>query len=268
MHENTTITGNTFRTTDYAIFKRMEGNRSVLAYRVNRIIKSIKNNGYIHNPIIVNENYEVIDGQGRLEALKTLGLPVDYIMVPGIGKKECIALNAYSSPWTINDYINLYREDGNENYSRMSDIISAFPSIPISQKITITTGFSAVPSDIIKTGRLIVTEEMLSQAAVNLRYVLRFISSLRRVKGTTNYYVYAIVFAKKCGVDKERLIDRIESSPLPPAPNIRTALDVVSDIYNKGLKIQSTKIYLNMEYENRMADKYGWYGPKYLDKTE
>ena len=77
------------RTTDYSLFKRLEGNRNVLEIRVKRITASIKKVGWIQNPVIVNEKMEVIEGQGRLEALKRLGMPVDYIIVPGIGLDEC-----------------------------------------------------------------------------------------------------------------------------------------------------------------------------------
>ena len=64
-----------FRTTDYDAFKRVLGNRKVLEDRVSKILASFDKIGYIPVPIIVNEKFEVIDGQGRLEACKRRGLP-------------------------------------------------------------------------------------------------------------------------------------------------------------------------------------------------
>ena len=61
-------------TKNYEMFQKLEGNRPVLERRINKIIASINNVGYITSPIIVNDKYEVIDGQGRLEALKQLKL--------------------------------------------------------------------------------------------------------------------------------------------------------------------------------------------------
>ena len=61
-----------FRTNKYEIFKQLKGNREVSPKRISKIINSIKEVGYIINPIIVNEKMEVIDGQGRLEALRIL----------------------------------------------------------------------------------------------------------------------------------------------------------------------------------------------------
>ena len=95
-------------TNDYDMFKRLEGNRSVTELRVKKISNSIKTVGYVMNPIIVNERFEVIDGQGRLEVLRRLELPVYYIVVNGIGRKECIAMNINQTNWSLYDYIQSY----------------------------------------------------------------------------------------------------------------------------------------------------------------
>lgn len=260
------ITGNVYRTMDYSIFKRLEGNRAVLAGRVTKIMKSIKTNGYIFNPIIVNENYQVIDGQGRLEALAALGLPVDYVIAKGAGREQCIALNAYGTVWTMKDYIDSYCEDGNENFIRMRDVINEFPDMGIAIKIMLLSGLSAVPNESIKKGDVTVTEKMAEQAREDLKFAQRFAEAFKRVKGSTNHYVYAVVFARKCGADTNRLLDTIERADLPPAPKLRVALDAVSDIYNKKLR-QENKIYLHKAYEETMTDKYGWYGAKWGDQA-
>ena len=57
-------------TKNYEIFKRLYGNREVLAQRKRTIKNSILEIGYISNPIVVNENMEIIDAQGRFESLK------------------------------------------------------------------------------------------------------------------------------------------------------------------------------------------------------
>lgn len=74
-----------YLTTNYDQFRVLDGNRAVTATRVNKIKKSIQTVGYIPNPIIINENYEVIDGQGRLQACRELQEPIAFIKVPGIG---------------------------------------------------------------------------------------------------------------------------------------------------------------------------------------
>lgn len=47
-----------YATEDYSQFKFLVGNRDVTIRRKNRIKESIRNFGYILNPIVVNENME------------------------------------------------------------------------------------------------------------------------------------------------------------------------------------------------------------------
>lgn len=61
-------TTNVYETTNYSKFKKMLDNREVSPNRVQKIVKSIDQVGYVMSPIIVNEKMEVIDGQGRLAA--------------------------------------------------------------------------------------------------------------------------------------------------------------------------------------------------------
>ena len=129
------------QTSDYLKFRILKGNRNVSSGRVNKIIASINRVGYITNPIIVNEHMEVIDGQGRLEALKTLQLPVDYIVVPGAGIDECISMNINQERWTVSDYIKSFAERGNENYQTLQKAIDKYtPGIPLRVVISVCAG--------------------------------------------------------------------------------------------------------------------------------
>ena len=112
-------------TSDYSIFKKMEGNRD--AKTKSKIIESIKTVGYIPIPIAVNENMEVGDGQNRVDALEELNLPVAYVIIPCLRIKEARALNLNQANWKCLDYIKSYAEGGNENYRRFLELIKSFP---------------------------------------------------------------------------------------------------------------------------------------------
>ena len=105
------IIGKVFATMNYDQFKYLDGNRSVKDGRVNKILNSIDEVGYIPAPIIVNEKMEIIDGQGRLEACRRRKIPISYLVIKGIGINECTAMNINQSNWTINDYIERYKDD-------------------------------------------------------------------------------------------------------------------------------------------------------------
>lgn len=85
--------GAIYSSEDYSVFRKLNGNRSVLEQRKNMIMASITERGWIRNPVVVNEKMEIIDGQGRFEALKELGLPIEYVVAKGASISDCIALN-------------------------------------------------------------------------------------------------------------------------------------------------------------------------------
>ena len=113
-------------TTDYSIFRKMHGNRGVDEKRIRGLVSSIKKIGWISNPIIVNDKMEVVDGQGRLEALKRLGLPVEYHIVKNASLNECRTMNTHNSAWKINDYVESYAQSGLEQYKRVLQLMKYY----------------------------------------------------------------------------------------------------------------------------------------------
>lgn len=110
-----TEVGKIYEETDYSIFKKLDDNRDLLESRVAKIKASISEK-YILNPIIVNENFEVIDGQGRYEARKRMGLPIHYIIAPGTNSDDCRRMNKYNKAWSMEDYAVSFARSGNIAY--------------------------------------------------------------------------------------------------------------------------------------------------------
>jgi len=102
-------------TTNYSLFKPINGNRNKNVLHINRLLKSIKEN-YLFTVIIVNENYEIIDGQHRFDVIKELKLPLYYIIREGYGLNEVHILNQNSKNWSSDDYLEGYCELGKEHY--------------------------------------------------------------------------------------------------------------------------------------------------------
>lgn len=98
-----------YETDDYNTFHELEHNRDATQKRVEKIKKSFIE-GEILNPIIVNENFEIIDGQGRFEALKQLGRSVKFVVACGTGIDDCRRMNQYSTNWGKSDFIDSYSD--------------------------------------------------------------------------------------------------------------------------------------------------------------
>lgn len=102
-------------TNDYFLFKPLDGNRNINQLHVNRLKKSMAEN-YLFTILIVNENYEIIDGHHRFEVIKDLELPLNYIICSGYGLKEVHILNANARNWTAADYLDGYCKLGIKDY--------------------------------------------------------------------------------------------------------------------------------------------------------
>ena len=93
---------------NYDMFKIMDGNRRVNSTNLSQIISSMREKQLII-PIVVNEKFEIIDGQHRYNACKYLNLPVYFIIERGYGLDEVIKANLNGGRrWFDADYLNKY----------------------------------------------------------------------------------------------------------------------------------------------------------------
>lgn len=87
-------------TKDYESFRYLLSNREVNKLHVGRLVKSIAKNNLLHlNPVIVNPNMEVIDGQHRIAAAELLGVPVYFQIDDNVSKKDLSDLNSVKKNW-------------------------------------------------------------------------------------------------------------------------------------------------------------------------
>lgn len=270
IRNNDEIVSAVYRTTDYDKFKTLDGNRTVEKSRVNKILKSINDNGYIHCPITVNERMEIIDGQGRLEAVKQLGLPVEYIVFKGLSINECVALNVYQTGWTLMDYIESHADRQNLCYKFLLHLISKYRQLGtnvVINAITGTLGNNNRITNEIKAGDFECTSEQYERADELLGYTMKFLKTIKNFnKGPITYICMAIMFAYQVeDVDKEKLLQKFETyygmEDVPPFISVDGALKTLTTIYNR--RNRSDKIYFEVEYDRFLSGKYTWYANKY-----
>jgi len=114
-----------FTTNDYDIFKEVNGNRSLNKLHLKRLKDSISQE-YIRVPIVVNEKYQIIDGQHRFNAVKELGKEVTYIQIRGLGLNQVHRLNTNSKDWKAPDYLDGYCKQGMEDYIIFKEFLERF----------------------------------------------------------------------------------------------------------------------------------------------
>lgn len=115
------------KTTNYEIFKVHENNRKIDECSLRKLKLSLQTRNMLHlKPIIVNSNFEVIDGQHRLQAAKELLLEVYYEIDHQNNLDDIILLNANQKNWTLEDYLNFYCNKGIEPYLKIRDLTTTY----------------------------------------------------------------------------------------------------------------------------------------------
>lgn len=244
------------QTNNYEIFKKLEGNRITDEKRVEKIKKSILKVGYITSPVLVNQNMEIIDGQGRFEALKQLQLPVEYIVQNDIGIKECIAMNVYQTNWKIQDYINSYAEKGIKSYVYLYNLIEKYSkfNINLAQIAVATQGITRFGSNLIRDGEIVITDEEYENAIKKLDLVKDIAEKYKqipRISFIINAMLYCLNIKE---LDFERLrtkiIELLDYGKIPPIPTTDEAMQFMENIYNRNRK--GSTLYIYTEYRKHI----------------
>lgn len=110
------------QTKDYDKFKMIDCNRKINKAHVAFLQASIKvKNMLERNPIKVNENYEILDGQHRHQACKNLGETLWYIIDKEAETDDIVRLNSTSLNWAPADYIHYYKTLGKQAYKVLEE---------------------------------------------------------------------------------------------------------------------------------------------------
>lgn len=115
------VKGNIYETRDYDKFKFMEGNRRTNDTVYLKLVESMKEE-QLEIPILVNKDFEIIDGQHRYKACKTLNLPVFYHIKDDYGIEQVKKANMIGSNWVKEDFLNMFLSQENETYEYINTL--------------------------------------------------------------------------------------------------------------------------------------------------
>lgn len=118
--DNTATTNEVQVTSNYRLFRLMHDNREQSPSHILRLKAAFEEFGNLTaaQPVLVNENMEVVDGQHRLTAARELGVPVYYRVVPGLNIRTARSMNILHRSWNVDDYAESYAASGDANYQR------------------------------------------------------------------------------------------------------------------------------------------------------
>ena len=199
---------------------------------------------------------EIIDGQGRYEVCKQLGMPVEYRIISSIGIDECRAMNLKPTAWKLQDFIESYAEYGVEGYIRLKELQETYGfGYQLLFAFTDNRTLSGRQSiDIIKNGSFKLTEEKQKEIAALCEYLQGFKDIQKRIGGRHDAFYGCVAWcSKRPGVDKERLKVSMHQqiSKLSPVARTKPTLKEISDVYNCGYQKKNRRDFV---YEWKFAE--------------
>ncbi len=239
------------QTKDYKIFHHIKGNRPLNQNHIARLTNSIaKNNMLAENPVIVNERFEVIDGQHRLEVAKNNKLDVYYVIKDNTSLADVQQLNTASKPWSMVDFLESFIALGNEDYLELKEYCLE-TGLSITNAMMMLSGgsftnhssFRESNRKSFKEGNWkVLDREYASQMADKL-------SEIKKVPGVAYLYsdrqfLIAIMKLDKKG-DFNRLIEKLNVTgrKIVKQVNIREYLHELEEVYNYDVKIGRVRFY-------------------------
>ena len=125
-----------YHTKNYNIFKFSKLNRGVNKSHVKKLSKSISADG-LTQPIVVDSNLTVLDGQHRLSACKSLGIKVAYMLSEKkTSQARIITVNSVSKSWSSMDYLKSYAAAKKPDYIVFLKYMKKYgTSLPVTLRI-------------------------------------------------------------------------------------------------------------------------------------
>lgn len=227
-----------FETNNYNLFKFSKFNRNVI-YRKDLMEEAKR--GFIA-PIIVNEDFIVIDGQSRLKHAEYAKVPIKYMVVEGLTEKDIVRMNTTQLSWSIKDYIQSYANEGNAEYQKLIELLNG-SNMNVAPIAAIGLGVFETGGRVtsaVKNGEFKFVD--YQETVQFLNYYSDFIQETELPNfSKLSLAVYQIYKIKK--FDKKRLIKKINESrdkdKLNVSLNKNAYIENLLDMYNNRTRINS-----------------------------
>lgn len=232
--------------TNYKEFKKMTGNRAINRFHVKQLAESISKFNYMqYQPVLVTSDNYIIDGQHRIEAAKLLKIPFFYITLPDADLNSIRLLNSNMKNWTVWDFIESYIITGNESYKILKSFCQKYEVPPTTGAFILAGKESRGKTGtgmLIKSGKFLATNTVNAEQLMN--YMKEFESHTDKNVWRDRDFITAIIRMLSKGADKDRLIEKVKSSPviIPRQSDYRQYILILQDIYNRKMSKHKLEI--------------------------
>jgi hypothetical protein len=221
-------------TKDYDIFKKLPGNRTLSKGLIRDLIHSFTDKPQLifARPLLVNEYFQVVDGQHRQAALMSIGHSIPYMVVPKLTVRDARLLNALQRSWTLEDFARSYAETDGGVYQQFVDLMDKY-HLPPRTLLSYTTGMTSGSEHISTKFR---TGEYKPRPMYDTQAWIDKLTEFAPYNRHWNEQSFATAVAQllaRDDYDHERMIRKLESSgPLIHRSAVKDYLRDLESVYN------------------------------------
>lgn len=224
----------TNHTREYDRFKTAPGNRQLYRDHIRVLVRSFEEHPQLVElrPILVNSQYEVIDGQHRLEALKVLGLSVPYIVADDLSIETAQLLNATQKAWSAIDFLLSYQTMGVKDYVTLQRYLDEF-GFPLRPTITILSGLpGGRAARRFKNGDF-ETRGDIETADHFFHHAIDLLDASKFAWGREERYLMALYkLYQHNDYDVNRMLFKVKETPIAPQANRVGYIAELERVYN------------------------------------
>ena len=255
------VIGNIYSTDDVYKFHFNSLNRNINNKHVLELMESIKDCGIVVMPIFVDENYNVLDGHHRLEAVsrlndndKNIKIKIPYVIKTDMESvKALITMNSMSKTYTTGDFINLYAKAQDGQSRKLSKIADEVGESPVTLLSVISCG-----SDVARNREKIKNDEFIDfddwDIIKDFYEFLSNVSNSIHLTTKTKQMLFRVFQIDK--FDTQRFIRNARNKYVQDGgEKVRFSSRqneckmMILDLYNKGLNKNNRK-YINYHQDN------------------
>ena len=196
-------------TTDYNKFKFLKENREIYPTHVNRLVKSIKQRD-VKIPIIVDRDFNILEGQHRYEAYKKLSMPIHYSFRTTIAMSDIRTMNVSTQKWNLYDFLHSYKQSGNKEYIHLDWFVRTYKfGIRESVMMCTNSSGSSHARDLFKSGKFKVKDlESAKLSATRINAMKEYYAFYRK-----RTFIYALLRVfKEPGFEWHRFWNNVQKS--------------------------------------------------------
>jgi hypothetical protein len=225
------------KTKKYSMFNSHNFNRPIREKHKNKLIRAIEEKDLLKEfPLVVCKNgsknkYEVLDGQHRLAAAKTLKKHVYYIETVIMSPEDISRINTSSRNWTLEDYLLYFAKKDYTHYKQLLQLKSEY-DFNLSSMTLICTG-KKEPLKSFKEGFLSFS---IDDAVKRLKMVSDYEPYFSYYKHGKFVRALVTVFSSK-NYNHKHMMERVknQSYKLLKQADTDEYLRILTGIYNYGL---------------------------------